>query len=77
MACANASTSGRITGLNPFLKMSSIKPLILQWCIESWSKMKDRPDYIKMGWHSCCVSLFDVHDQAKRIAVVEAASRDE
>jgi len=30
-----------------------------------------------MGWHSCCISLFDVHDQAKRIAVVEAASRDE
>ena len=39
--------------------------------------MKDGRDYIKMGWHSCCVSLFDVHDQVKRIAVVEAASRDE
>ena len=39
--------------------------------------MKDGRDYIKMGWHSCCVSLFDVHDQAKRMAVVEAASRDE
>jgi len=68
---------GDIFGLTPYLKMSSIKPLILQWCIDSWSKMKDGRDYIKMGWHSCCVSLFDVHDQAKRVAVVEAASRDE
>ena len=68
---------GDVFGLNPYLKMSSIKPLILQWCIDSWSKMKDGRDYIKMGWHSCCVSLFDVHDQAKRMAVVEAASRDE
>jgi hypothetical protein len=68
---------GDVFGLNPYLKMSSIKPLILQWCIDSWCKMKDGRDYIKMGWHSCCVSLFDVHDQAKRVTVVEAASRDE
>ena len=68
---------GDVFGLTPYLKMSSIKPLILQWCIDSWSKMKDGRDYIKMGWHSCCVSLFDVHDQVKRVAVVEAASRDE
>jgi len=68
---------GDVFGVNPYLKMSFIKPLLLQWCIDSWSKMKDGRDYIKMGWHSCCVSLFDVHDQVKRMAVVEAASRDE
>lgn len=58
-------------GLSPYLKMSMIKPLILQWCIASWSKMKQGRDYIKMGWHTCCLSLFNVNDVVKRLQVVE------
>ena len=51
-----------VTGLSPYLKMASIKPLVLQWCIDSWSKMKHGRDFIKMGWHTCVVSLYNVHD---------------
>lgn len=51
-----------VTGLAPYLKMASIKPLVLQWCIDSWSKMKHGRDFIKMGWHTCVVSLYNVHD---------------
>lgn len=68
-----------ILGLSPYLKMSVIKPLILQWCIDSWSALgveKGRA-YAKMGWHSCCVSLFNVYDAAKRVQVVEEAARGE
>jgi hypothetical protein len=66
-----------LAGLSPYLKMSMIKPLILQWCIASWSKMKQGRDYIKMGWHSCCVSLFNVHDVVKRLQVVEEVALKE
>lgn len=69
--------SGELVGLNPFLKMSSIKPLLLQWIVQTWNKMKEGRDYIKMGWHTCCVSLFDVHDLVKRMQVVEAVVKGE
>lgn len=60
-----------LSGLTPYLKMSMIKPLILQWCIASWSKMKQGRDYIRMGWHTCCLSLFNVNNVVKRLQVVE------
>jgi len=68
-----------ILGLSPYLKMSVIKPLILQWCIDSWSALgveKGR-NFVKTGWHTCCVSLFNVHDAAKRVQAVEEAARGE
>ena len=33
--------------------------------------------YVKMGWHSCCVSLFNVLDPIKRAQAVEEAARGE
>ena len=33
--------------------------------------MKLGRDYNKMGWHSCCGSLLNVHDVVKRLQVVE------
>jgi hypothetical protein len=68
-------SDGDLCGLSPYLKMTVIKPQILQWCIDSWSKMKAGREYIKMGWHTCCTSLFDVHDAVKRAAVVEEVAR--
>jgi hypothetical protein len=68
-----------VLGLSPYLKMSVVKPLVLQWCIDSWSALgveKGRA-YVKMGWHSCCLSLFNVFDGAKRAQVVEEAARGE
>ncbi len=42
---------GEVTGLAEFLKMSTIKPLALQWCIESWQALRDNPALIVSGWH--------------------------
>jgi hypothetical protein len=64
-----------VSGLSPYLKMSMIKPKVLEWCINSWSKMKEGRAYIKMGWHTCCVSLFNVHDPIKRQQAVEEVAR--
>lgn len=69
--------NSNLIGLNPFLKMASIKPLILQWSISSWERLQEGKEHIIAGWHTCCSSLYDVHDQEKRSAVVEAVVRGE
>ena len=64
---------GQLIGLSPLLKMSLIKPLILQWCIESWLAMREVKgrDFIKTGWHTCCTSFFNVLDKDERAKVLE------
>ena len=69
--------NNELVGLSPYLKMSVIKPYILEWCMVSWKKMSAGCDYIKSGWHTCCTSLFNVRDAAKRTQVVEAVARGE
>ena len=61
--------------VTPFLKMKTIKPLVLQWCLESWTRMKEGSDLIKEGWKICCVSLFDVYNQQKRQEAVAESAR--
>jgi hypothetical protein len=56
----------KIVGLAESLKMSKIKPLALQWCIESWKELKEQPNVIVAGWYECCLSLYDVNDPKKR-----------
>jgi hypothetical protein len=53
-------------GLNQHFKMVSIKPLVLQWCIHSWTQVKSEKEMIVKGWDMCCVSLFDVHSPEQR-----------
>lgn len=69
--------SGEIVGLSPFLKMSIIKPLVLEWILGSWSKVREGSALIKVGWHTCCLSLFNILDVAKRVQVLEEVARDE
>jgi len=66
-----------IVGLNESFKMGTIKPLVLQWCVESWSALKDRKQLILDGWHKCCTSLFNVMDPTKRTEAVSAVARRE
>jgi hypothetical protein len=77
-ACAQVVqqiAEGKVSGLAESLKMATIKPLALEWCLESWNNLKDQPSLIVAGWHECCLSLFDVTDPQKRakalVAVVE------
>jgi len=66
-------TQNNVIGLSPYLKMSLIKPRVLQWCLDSWKRLQEGNgrDYIKFGWHRCCRSLFDVLDPIKRAQAVE------
>jgi DDE superfamily endonuclease len=63
---------GKIVGLSESLKMSTIKPLALQWCIESWTDLKEQPALIIAGWHQCCLSMYDVNDPQKRTDALTA-----
>ena len=66
-----------VIGLAALLKMSIIKPLALQWCIDSWTVLKERRELITDAWQRCCVSLYNVMDPAKRIEAVAAVARQE
>jgi hypothetical protein len=64
-----------IVGLAQSFRMGVIKPLVLEWCIASWRELQD-PTLITKGWHQCCVTLYDVHDESKRLdALHEGADR--
>lgn len=69
--------SGQVVGFAESFKMAAIKPLLLQWCVDSWNELESRMDLILWGWGKCCTSLYNVHDREKRIAAVAdvAASR--
>jgi hypothetical protein len=55
--------------------MAAVKPLVLQWCIDSWSELKENKELILKGWQKCCTSLFNINDPAKRNeALIAAAS---
>jgi hypothetical protein len=69
--------SGNAVGLAELLKMGTIKPLALQWCVESWNVLKEQRELITDAWHKCCVSLFNVMDPAKRMEAVAAVARQE
>jgi hypothetical protein len=69
--------ANNVIGLAALLKMSTIKPLALQWCIDSWTVLKERRELITDAWQTCCVSLYNVMDPAKRIEAVTAVARQE
>jgi hypothetical protein len=59
------------------LKMSQVKPKILQWALESWSSLREEKLLILKGWHKCVVSLYDVHDkEQQRKATKQAIERE-
>jgi len=68
---------GKVVGLAELLKMSNIKPLALQWCIESWQELKDQPALIVAGWYQCCLAMFDVHNPQLRTDALAAVINHE
>jgi DDE superfamily endonuclease len=61
-----------VVGLNDKLRMSTIKPLALEWCIESYRGMKERKQLVLDGWQQCCLKLFNVMDPEKRAEALVA-----
>jgi DDE superfamily endonuclease len=70
-------TSGKPIGLADSLKMSTIKPLALDWCVHSWADLKERKHLILEGWRRCCTDLFDTNDPIKRTEALAAVARHE
>jgi hypothetical protein len=67
----------QVVGLSESLKMGAIKPLVLEWCMESWRELKERRELIVDGWMKCCTSLFNVMEPAKRIEALAAVAKRE
>ena len=65
--------NGEFIGIKPHLKMSQVKPKILQWALESWSSVKEEKLLILKGWHKCVVSLYDVHDKDEQKKATQQA----
>lgn len=59
------------------LNAKAIKPLVQQWCLDSWSALKERRELIIDGWRKCVTSLFDVNDPSSRSEAVAAVARHE
>lgn len=59
--------AGAAIGLKDSFGMTIIKPLLLQWSVESWRELQQRKNIIADGWSKCLLSLYDVHDPNKRI----------
>lgn len=59
------------------LKMSTLKPKILDWCVEAWRGMVERKELILTGWIHCCTSLFNVQDPEKRCEAMAAVQNSE
>lgn len=72
-----AAGPDKIVGFADCFGMAKLKPLVLQWCIDSWQRLSEDKSYVAQGWYKCCISFFDVHDPQKRKDALAAAARKE
>lgn len=62
---------GEVVGISAQLGMAALKPLVLQWCIESWKGLRERKELILEGWERSCLRLFNITSEQRRIDAVE------
>jgi hypothetical protein len=70
-AVAKQIKSGEVIGLAAQLGMAAIKPLVLQWCVDSWKGLRERKQLILDGWERSCLSMFDITSEHRRNDAVE------
>lgn len=63
--------AGEITGVSAHLGMAALKPLVLQWCVDSWNGLRERKQLILDGWEQSCLSLFNINSEQRRQDAVE------
>ena len=63
----------RAVARQDFLKLSTLKPLLLSWLADAWARLAVERVLIQRAWHQCVVQYYDVHDEAKRAAAVQEA----
>jgi hypothetical protein len=57
----------KLVGVHNLLLMSTIKPRVLEWCLESWLELKERKLLILDGWKQCCLDFYNVHAHDKQL----------
>jgi hypothetical protein len=62
---------GNISGIASHLRMSALKPLVLQWCVESWKGLQERKQLILDGWGQSCLNFFDITSEKRRREAVD------
>jgi hypothetical protein len=67
----------KVVGFAGCFGMAKLKPLVLQWCVDSWQRLCDDNSFAAQGWYNCCLSLFDVNDPQKRKTALAAVARKE
>ena len=70
-AIAEQIRAGQVTGIAEQLGMKVLKPLVLQWCIDSWNGLRERKQLIIDGWEQSCTKLFDINSEKRRRDAVE------
>jgi hypothetical protein len=60
-----------IVGISAKLGMAALKPLVLQWCVDSWNGLRERKQLIQEGWERSCLKLFNITSEHRRIEAVE------
>jgi hypothetical protein len=66
-----------IVSLKEHFGMAKIKPLLLQWCVESWTSLQKNKLTILQGWGKCVTSLYDAHDPLKRMDAMREVALQE
>ena len=61
----------KITGIAAQFGMTTLKPLVLQWCVDSWKGLRERKQLILGGWDACCLKLFDINSEKRRREAAE------
>ena len=64
----------QIPNLNQKLTMGELKPLVLQWCCDSWRDLRERKQLILDGWEPTVTGLYNVHSMQRRIEAVSAVA---
>jgi len=57
--------------IQPHLRMSVLKPLMLQWSFEAWNQMRQQRQFIMSGWHQSLFFLMNVFDQQQQTAALQ------
>ena len=68
---AKQISQGELTGISAQLGMAALKPLVLQWCVDSWKGLRERKQLILDGWEQSCLKLFNFTSEKRRMDAVE------
>jgi hypothetical protein len=60
-----------------YMGMKTLKPLLLQWCVDSFEQLQQNRALIAAGWQRCMSDLYDICDPSKRVEAMAQAARHE